>query len=32
MSRITTLTDGTVIEFVRATYRGDRYLLTVELR
>jgi GntR family transcriptional regulator len=32
MSRVTTLADGTVLEFVRATYRGDRYLLTVELR
>jgi GntR family transcriptional regulator len=32
MSRVTMLADGTVVEFVRATYRGDRYLLTVELR
>ena len=31
MSRVSMLTDGTVVEFVRATYRGDRYLLTVEL-
>lgn len=32
LSRVTTLADGTILEFVRATYRGDRYLLTVELR
>ena len=32
MSRVTKVADGTVVEFVRATYRGDRYLLTVELR
>lgn len=31
MSRVTRVSDGTVFEFARATYRGDRYLLTVDL-
>ena len=30
--RLTSGTDGRIVEFVRAAYRGDRYQLNVELR